>query len=184
MQPPPPSCSVPLVASVDVPRTADITSYLRGVTQELIKVKGMQVAPSELEGYLLSDPDVADAAVIGVPDEYSGELPRAYVVLKPEAAAAVKDDEGLTRQIKARLYQVSRLGGVVSWRERKRGLTVHHLGGRETHRRRPSTNVSRVGSSSSTRYPRTRAERSSVAPSESTVSGRARKPARVCDGCI
>ena len=145
-------------------------------------MKGMQVAPSELEGYLLSDPDVADAAVIGVPDEYSGELPRAYVVLKPEAAAAVKNDEGLTRQIKARLYQVSRLDGVISWRERKRGLTGHHLEGRRSHRRRRSTNALREGSSSSTRYQRIRAERSSVAPSESTASGRACKPARVYDG--
>ena len=43
-------------------------------------MKGLQVAPSELEGYLLGHPDVADAAVIGVPDDYAGELPRAYVV--------------------------------------------------------------------------------------------------------
>jgi len=50
--------------------------------KELIKYKGYQVAPAELEGLLLSHPDVADAAVIGVPDALSGELPRGYVVLK------------------------------------------------------------------------------------------------------
>ena len=49
-------------------------------------MKGHQVAPSELEGLLLNHPDVADAAVIGIPHEYSGEVPLAFVVLKSEVA--------------------------------------------------------------------------------------------------
>ncbi len=53
--------------------------------KELIKYKGFQVPPAELEGVLVSHPSVADAAVIGVPDEEAGELPKAYVVLKGEA---------------------------------------------------------------------------------------------------
>jgi acyl-CoA synthetase (AMP-forming)/AMP-acid ligase II len=57
--------------------------------KELIKYKGMQVAPAELEGVLLTHPAVADAAVIGIPDEEAGEVPKAFVVLKapvtPEA---------------------------------------------------------------------------------------------------
>jgi len=48
--------------------------------KELIKVKGFQVAPAELEDLLLSHPGVRDAAVIGVPHEQNGEVPRAYVV--------------------------------------------------------------------------------------------------------
>jgi acyl-CoA synthetase (AMP-forming)/AMP-acid ligase II len=48
--------------------------------KELIKVKGFQVAPAELEALLRSHPAVADAAVIGVPDERTGERPKAYVV--------------------------------------------------------------------------------------------------------
>jgi len=48
--------------------------------KELIKYKGMQVAPSELEHLLLTHPQVVDAAVVGLPDEMAGELPRAYVV--------------------------------------------------------------------------------------------------------
>ena len=48
--------------------------------KELIKYKGMQVAPSELEHLLLTHPQVFDAAVVGLPDEMAGELPRAYVV--------------------------------------------------------------------------------------------------------
>jgi 4-coumarate--CoA ligase len=51
--------------------------------KELIKYKGFQVPPAELEALLLTHPDVADAAVIGLPDEESGEIPAAYVVRKP-----------------------------------------------------------------------------------------------------
>jgi len=51
--------------------------------KELIKVKGLQVSPSELEDLMRRHPAVADVAIIGIPDEYAGELPRAYVVRKP-----------------------------------------------------------------------------------------------------
>ena len=48
--------------------------------KELIKYKGYQVPPAELEALLINHPDVADAAVIGVPDEEGGEAPKACVV--------------------------------------------------------------------------------------------------------
>jgi acyl-CoA synthetase (AMP-forming)/AMP-acid ligase II len=49
--------------------------------KELIKYKGYQVAPAELEAVLINHPEIADAAVIGVPDKESGEeLPKAFVV--------------------------------------------------------------------------------------------------------
>ena len=51
--------------------------------KELIKYKGFQVPPAELEALLLTHPGVADAAVIGLPDEEAGEIPVGYVVLKP-----------------------------------------------------------------------------------------------------
>ena len=51
--------------------------------KELIKYKGYQVAPAELEALLLTHPDVADAAVIPFADEEAGEIPKAFVVLKP-----------------------------------------------------------------------------------------------------
>jgi acyl-CoA synthetase (AMP-forming)/AMP-acid ligase II len=67
-------------------RTGDILQQRNGLwyvtdrKKELIKYKGLQVAPAELEGLLLSHPLIEDAAVIGVP--YQGtEAPRAYVVL-------------------------------------------------------------------------------------------------------
>jgi acyl-CoA synthetase (AMP-forming)/AMP-acid ligase II len=49
--------------------------------KELIKYKGMQVAPAELEAVLLSHPSIADAAVIPIADEECGEVPKAFVVL-------------------------------------------------------------------------------------------------------
>lgn len=50
--------------------------------QELIKYKGLQVAPAEVEGHLLAHDKILDAAVIGIPapDGSGNELPRAYVV--------------------------------------------------------------------------------------------------------
>jgi acyl-CoA synthetase (AMP-forming)/AMP-acid ligase II len=50
--------------------------------KELIKVKGFQVAPAELEGLLCGHPAVADAAVVGVPDDAAGEVPKAFVVAR------------------------------------------------------------------------------------------------------
>ncbi|GHF53951.1 AMP-dependent synthetase [Streptomyces mashuensis] len=54
---------------------------LTGRLKELIKYKGYQVAPAELEDVLRTHPDVTDAAVVGVPDPAAGEIPKAYVVL-------------------------------------------------------------------------------------------------------
>ena len=53
--------------------------------KELIKYKGYQVAPAELEALLLGHPSIYDAAVIGVPDEHGEEVPKAFVVLQPGA---------------------------------------------------------------------------------------------------
>jgi acyl-CoA synthetase (AMP-forming)/AMP-acid ligase II len=55
--------------------------------KELIKYKGMQVAPAELEAVLLAHPAIADAAVVGVPDEAAGEVPKAFIVAKVEVGA-------------------------------------------------------------------------------------------------
>lgn len=50
--------------------------------KELIKYKGFQVAPAELEALLLTHPSVADAAVIPSPDDEAGEVPKAFVVVR------------------------------------------------------------------------------------------------------
>lgn len=56
--------------------------YIEDRLKELIKYKGSQVAPAELEALLLTHPDITEAAVIGVPDERAGEVPKAFVVKK------------------------------------------------------------------------------------------------------
>ncbi len=54
--------------------------------KELIKYKGYQVPPAELEALLLTHPEIADAAVVGVRDEEGEEVPKAFVVLQPGAS--------------------------------------------------------------------------------------------------
>ena len=64
--------------------------------KELIKYKGMQVAPAELEAMLLGHPAVADAAVIPSPDEEAGEVPKAFVVARTPTPA--EEHHGLRRR--------------------------------------------------------------------------------------
>ena len=63
--------------------------YITDRLKELIKVKGLQVAPAELEALLQHHPKITDAAVIGIPDERQGEAPKAFVV---------RDDSSLTEE--------------------------------------------------------------------------------------
>jgi acyl-CoA synthetase (AMP-forming)/AMP-acid ligase II len=73
--------------------------------KEMIKVKGIAVAPAELEDLLLGHPSVEDVAVIGIADPYAGERPKAFVVLK----------QSLVTQEKAKL--ATELIGYVSERK-------------------------------------------------------------------
>jgi acyl-CoA synthetase (AMP-forming)/AMP-acid ligase II len=68
------------LATVGANGVVRITDRLK----ELIKVKGYQVAPAELEGLLCAHPSVTEAAVVGVPDETAGEIPKAFVVGRGE----------------------------------------------------------------------------------------------------
>ncbi len=58
--------------------------YIVDRAKELIKYKGFQVPPAELEAILLTHPAIADAAVIPCPDDEAGEVPKAFVVLRAE----------------------------------------------------------------------------------------------------
>ena len=72
----------------------------------MLKVRAFQVAPAELEGHLLRHPDVADACVVGIPDEYHGELPvpLAFIALSAEAAKRAASGDG--EKIKASIIKV------------------------------------------------------------------------------
>lgn len=67
------------------------------------------MAPAELEGHLLIHPEVADACVVSIPDEYSGELPMAYVVIHDKALQRITGDETAVLKLKAVLAKVPRI---------------------------------------------------------------------------
>jgi acyl-CoA synthetase (AMP-forming)/AMP-acid ligase II len=75
------------IASVD----SEGVFYIVDRLKELIKYKGYQVAPAELEALLLTHPGIADAAVVGVASEEAGEVPKAFCVRSP--GSAVTEDE-------------------------------------------------------------------------------------------
>jgi acyl-CoA synthetase (AMP-forming)/AMP-acid ligase II len=88
-------------------RTGDLAAYdadgnvhIVDRLKELIKHKGYQVAPAELEALLLTHPDVADAAVIGVRTDDGDEDPKAFVVPAPGAA---QDADGLMAWVAERV---------------------------------------------------------------------------------
>ena len=66
--------------------------HLTDRSKEMIKVRGFQVAPAEVEGVLLGHPAVTDAAVFGVPDDVHGESIVAAVTLSGPAAAGLVPD--------------------------------------------------------------------------------------------
>ncbi|HST50597.1 MAG TPA: 4-coumarate--CoA ligase family protein [Pyrinomonadaceae bacterium] len=65
--------------------------YVVDRAKELIKYKGFQVPPAELEAVLLTHPAIADAAVIPSPDDEAGEVPKAFVVLKENQKLTTED---------------------------------------------------------------------------------------------
>ncbi len=70
---------------------ADGYTYIVDRKKEMIKYKGFGIAPAELESLLLEHPAVLDAAVIGVPDDEAGEVPKGFVVLRP-GKSVTEDD--------------------------------------------------------------------------------------------
>ena len=61
--------------------------------KELIKVKGFQVAPAELESLLLKHPQIADCAVIAVADDEAGEVPKAIVVRRDAEQGTLTEED-------------------------------------------------------------------------------------------
>jgi acyl-CoA synthetase (AMP-forming)/AMP-acid ligase II len=83
--------------------------HLTDRSKEMIKVKGFQVAPAEVEAVLHSHPAVLDCAVFGVPDDRAGEVPVAAVLLDPALPVGEGELEGMVADALAtykRLHQV------------------------------------------------------------------------------
>lgn len=78
------------IATVDAAGNVTIVDRLK----ELIKYKGYQVPPAELEALLLTHPHIADAAVIGVLDSEGEEVPKAFVVRQPDTELTEEDVVG------------------------------------------------------------------------------------------
>lgn len=91
---------------------ADGHLYVVDRLKELIKYKGFQVPPAELEALLLTHPAVADAAVIGVPDEEAGEIPIGFVALKPGQEATTEEILQYVADRVAHYKQIRRLSVV------------------------------------------------------------------------
>jgi acyl-coenzyme A synthetase/AMP-(fatty) acid ligase len=86
--------------------------YVTDRVKELIKYKGFQVAPAELEGILVGHPKVDDAAVIGVySEEHASELPRAYVKLNAGTAADAEVERDISEFLHAKVAPHKRLRG-------------------------------------------------------------------------
>ncbi|TXB95814.1 hypothetical protein FocTR4_00016501 [Fusarium oxysporum f. sp. cubense] len=83
--------------------------------KEMIKVRGHAVAPAELEDLLHGHPKVKDAAIIGIPDDYSGETPRAFVVLAGGVHGGPEVVKELQEFVAARKAKHKRLSGGVEF---------------------------------------------------------------------
>ncbi|MFT6144364.1 MAG: 4-coumarate--CoA ligase [Myxococcota bacterium] len=84
------------VATVDADGHFAIVDRLK----ELIKYKGFQVPPAEIEALLINHPGVADVAVIGVPDAEAGELPKAFIV---RAAGSTITEDAVKQAVSSQL---------------------------------------------------------------------------------
>ncbi|OSX62667.1 hypothetical protein POSPLADRAFT_1141924 [Postia placenta MAD-698-R-SB12] len=73
--------------------------------KELLKVKGFQVAPAELEGFLLDHPDVSDVCIVGIQDDYNGDIPIAFVVPSANALLRIQADAVEADRIKHALVE-------------------------------------------------------------------------------
>jgi acyl-CoA synthetase (AMP-forming)/AMP-acid ligase II len=88
---------------------ADGHLYVADRLKELIKYKGFQVPPAELEAVLLRHPDVTDAAVLGLPDEEAGEIPVGFVTLRPGSSSSPEEIKQFVASQVAGYKQIRRL---------------------------------------------------------------------------
>jgi 4-coumarate--CoA ligase len=88
--------------------------FITDRVKELIKYKGFQVPPAELEGLLASNEKVNDVAVIGIYNkEQATEVPRAYVVVKPGVEADAQTGKQIVEWVSSKVANHKRLRGGV-----------------------------------------------------------------------
>lgn len=88
--------------------------YITDRVKELIKYKGFQVAPAELEGLLASHPKINDVAVLGIYyKEQATEVPRAYIVPSPGVEGGPKTAQEITSWLQGKVANHKRLRGGV-----------------------------------------------------------------------
>ncbi len=95
--------------------------------KELIKYKGFQVPPAELEALLVTHPAVADVAVVGVPDDEAGELPKAFIVLKPDTTASAEELQAFVAERVASYKQVREIAFVAEIPKSASGKILRRL---------------------------------------------------------
>lgn len=88
--------------------------YIVDRLKELIKYKGLQIAPAELEALLLSNPEIEDSAVIPYPDEEAGEVPMAFIAKKPKSNLTAEDVIDFVGRQVAPYKKIRRVAFVVS----------------------------------------------------------------------
>ena len=84
--------------------------YIVDRLKELIKVKGFQVAPAELEDLIRSHEAVLDVAVVGIPDEMKGEVPFAFIV-KKQGVNDISLLEDIHKFVNKRVAEYKQLAG-------------------------------------------------------------------------
>lgn len=90
--------------------------YILDRRKELIKVRGFQVAPPELEAVLLSHPQIVDAGVIGITfPNADTEFPRAYVVRRPGESGSQLTEDEIQKFVLTRLARYKALTGGVKF---------------------------------------------------------------------
>jgi 4-coumarate--CoA ligase len=94
----------------DIAVDRDGKFYIVDRKKELIKYKGLQIAPAEIENLLITHPQILEAAVVGIPIEGGSEVPRAYVVLRQ---ARILSETDVKDFVQGRLASYKQLRGGV-----------------------------------------------------------------------
>ncbi|PSR22221.1 MAG: AMP-dependent synthetase [Sulfobacillus acidophilus] len=111
--------------------------YILGRSDDTIKVAGKRLGPAEVESVLVSHPDVAEAAAIGVPDAVKGESLVCFVVIRPHRAIVAESTEQLKQYVAAHLgkalkpqalYIVSELPKTRNGKVVRRAIKASYLG--------------------------------------------------------